>query len=97
MDTIVENCLNILNSDGPVQEWNHTNIVLIPKVRQARLVSDFRPISLCNVSYKIVTKVLANRLKVILNEIIDECQSAFISGRSISEKYDFGTLNSSFS
>lgn len=42
---------------------NHTNIALIPKVDNPETVSNFRPISLCNVTYKIITKIMVNRLK----------------------------------
>ncbi|CAJ2636477.1 unnamed protein product [Trifolium pratense] len=62
---------------------NSTNIALIPKGDSQASMKDWRPISLCNVLYKIVAKVLANRLKPILEKCISENQSAFVPGRSI--------------
>lgn len=48
-------------------------------------VCDFRPTSLCNVIYKIIAKVLANRLKMIIHDIITPTQSVFIPGRLIKD------------
>lgn len=62
---------------------NETNIFLIPKCDQPTSMKDLRPISLCNVVYKIGAKVLANRLKYVLSKCISEEQYAFIEGRSI--------------
>ena len=64
---------------------NETFICLIPKVASPQKISVFRPLSLCNVVYKIISKVPTNRLKKILEEVIDESQSAFVLGRSITD------------
>ena len=77
--------LSFLNSASLPENLNHTFITLIPKVKNLKLVSEFRPISLCNVLYKIFSKVLANRLKKILPHIITEHQSAFTKNRLISD------------
>ncbi|MCH80906.1 replication protein A 70 kDa dna-binding subunit, partial [Trifolium medium] len=62
---------------------NVTNIALIPKGEEQKNMKDWRPIALCNVIYKLVAKVLANRLKGILDKCISDNQPAFVPGRSI--------------
>ena len=62
---------------------NDTWITLIPKCEIPKSMRDLRPISLCNMFYKIIAKVLANRLKVILPNLISDNQSTFVPSRSI--------------
>ncbi|KAL6194310.1 hypothetical protein ACLB2K_035394 [Fragaria x ananassa] len=62
-----------------------TNVTLIPKVKTLENMQQLRPISLCNVIYKLGSKVLANRLMGLLHDIISPNQSAFVLGRQISD------------
>jgi hypothetical protein len=62
--------LQALNTGIIPEGWNETAIVLIPEVESPELITQFRPISLCNVIYKIVSKCLVNRLRPILQDIM---------------------------
>ena len=62
---------------------NFTHIVLIPKKNNPQRITDFRPISLSNVVTRIVSKLLANHLKMVLPNVIFDSQSAFVLGRLI--------------
>uniref|UniRef100_A0A803QN82 Reverse transcriptase domain-containing protein n=1 Tax=Cannabis sativa TaxID=3483 RepID=A0A803QN82_CANSA len=75
--------LSCLNEGVDFSAVNTTLISLIPKKQNAHTLKDFRLISLCSTLYKVISKVLANRLKVVLDKIISPFQSAFVSGRVI--------------
>lgn len=62
-----------------------TSLVLIPKIKNTKGLSDFRPISLGSFSSKIITKIIASRLSRILPNIINEEQFGFVKGRQIHE------------
>jgi len=67
---------DFFSSGKLLKEFNHTFIALIPKVDNPETTSQFRPISLCNTFYKIMAKILVNRLRPFLERIIHPIQSA---------------------
>lgn len=66
-------------------EMNDTNICLIPKTITSKKMCEYRPISLCNVAYKVVSKLMAKRLKKVLPNVVSETQADFVEGRLISD------------
>ncbi|KAK2647287.1 hypothetical protein Ddye_014776 [Dipteronia dyeriana] len=88
--SVTTECLRCLNDRGSVEAVNKTLMVLIPKVKSPEYITEFRPISLCNVIYKIVAKALANRLRLVLDEVISKSQIAFIPERVIGDNAIIG-------
>lgn len=68
-----------------LKELNFTNLVLIAKKECPDSPGDYRPISLCNVVYRIISKVQANKIKDLMPQLITEFQNAFVKGRNISD------------
>ncbi|KAA3453673.1 reverse transcriptase [Gossypium australe] len=84
-EDVANYCLQQLNKSMDVSSINKTNIVLLPKVSSPTNISQFRPISLCNVIYKVIAKAIANQLRVVLHKCIDSAQSTFVSRRLITD------------
>jgi len=82
---VIDIALGILNEGESPENINKTFIALIPKCKNLSSPKQFRPISLCNFTMKIVTKTIANRIKSILPNVVDEEQSALVKGRLITE------------
>ena len=75
--------LSVLNSSHMLKKMNYTHIFLIPKKNDPKHMADYGPISLGNVVSRIISKVIANCLKLILPNVISNVQSAFVPNRLI--------------
>ena len=77
--------LEFFSNGKLLKSVNHTWITLLPKVKQVESMKQIRPIGLCSVLYKIISKILTDRLSKILPKIISPTQNGFINGRSITD------------
>ena len=82
---VTKTVLDFLNFGISPPNFNETHITLVPKIKEPKKITDYRPISLCNVEYKIASKAIKNRLKQILPSIISDTQSAFVHRRLITD------------
>ncbi|MCH86446.1 hypothetical protein A2U01_0007303, partial [Trifolium medium] len=83
--TVCDFVKEVWKSPSIIATVNQTDICLIPKVDHPEVVSQFRPISLCNTIYKIVSKVIVARLKIYIPKLVSPFQTGFVPGRNIHE------------
>jgi Reverse transcriptase (RNA-dependent DNA polymerase) len=82
---IVSQVQDAFRTDQAPSSWMLSHLVLIPKVENSAKPTHFRPLSVCSVFHWLLTKVIANRIKLILLRLISSTQTTFLKGRSIQE------------
>ncbi|KAG7534112.1 Reverse transcriptase domain [Arabidopsis thaliana x Arabidopsis arenosa] len=82
---VIKEVKNFFTTSTMKPHINHTNLCLLPKIENPSTFSDYRPIALCNVLYKVISKCMVSRLKSHLDSIVSEAQAAFIPGRIIND------------
>lgn len=84
-DSLISSIMEFFRHPVLAQEWNETTLVLIPKVPIPKKPQDFRSISLCNIKYKVIIKVLANRLRKVITSLVSQKKTGFVPLRHIGE------------
>lgn len=84
-DNVYQLVFDVPEGKGMPPHLNDTFLVLIPKVDNPELASQFRPIGLCNVIYKIITKCIVNRIKPMMPHLTSCTQTSFVPGRQITD------------
>lgn len=87
---VVKLVQNFFNFGIDLYSINEIGLVLISKINNSELAYHFRPIGLCNFRYKVISKVMTNRMKHIFPKIIFENQRAFVLGRLIQDNILIG-------
>ncbi|KAI0498287.1 hypothetical protein KFK09_021528 [Dendrobium nobile] len=82
-DDVYAAVLDFFNGNPIPKFFSSTSIALIPKSNNVNSWNDFRPISLCTVFYKLISKILVNRLSVLLPKLVSSNQMGFVKGRAI--------------
>ncbi|KAK4404256.1 hypothetical protein Sango_0794200 [Sesamum angolense] len=82
-DLVCKTVMDFFRSGQMLRQLNHTIIALVPKSEHSTSVADYRSISCCNVIYKVITKIIANRLSPPLEHLIECSQTTFVGGRNI--------------
>lgn len=85
VDDVTKFCHDFMMTGMLPEGINRTLVCLIPKIKHPKQMTDYRPIALCNVFMRILLKVITNRLKPCLKDIISENQSGFLEGRLLKD------------
>lgn len=83
--SIVDLYMKVFNTGSILEEINKTHVCLIPKCNNANSLKKFRPISLYNTSYKIITKIIARRMKSFNHKVIGPCQTSFLKNKQAAD------------
>ena len=89
---MVETVKSFFYSNHMLWELNTTNVVLVPKVRKSEKVSHFKPISCCNFFYKIISKVMVNGLKPVMEELITQKLKCFCTEKTDTRQHYYSKL-----
>ncbi|XP_026434672.1 uncharacterized protein LOC113332339 [Papaver somniferum] len=85
IDDVWQTVNSFFESKHLLKEMNHTFLSFIPKIDNPSSPSNFRPISLCNTNYKIISKIIANRMKLFLSKMISPYHAAYVPNRNIQD------------
>ncbi|KAF3652708.1 hypothetical protein FXO38_15969 [Capsicum annuum] len=83
--SIKDFCSNVFSTSTILPKINETFIFLIPKISNPATITQYRPISLCNTLYKIISKIIVNRMKPLLHNLIGPSQSSFLTNQRASD------------